>query len=141
MPTPVINVTKKVSIELNKDNVADMISSLDFQHKDIIYKIVILESAHLKSYLATTQNNLTAMRCVKKRNHLQSNCSNAEYGYYDDWRDCITDMLLWEQAVTHNKKLSKEQYYQMLSRVYNKGVNYVKTLKKIRSYDFTKPIT
>jgi len=116
-------------LELTKSNLWSFIDKLPLQHKDIVYQQALLESAHLQSKVTLENNNIFGMKCAKVRKHVH-NGSKGKYAYYLDWRDSVVDYMLWQQHC-YPKRVTKEQYYQKLQRIYSQTHNYVRILKQI----------
>ena len=130
--TPTLNYAVKDNVELTKENVWKFINTLPIQHPSIVYKKIMLETAHLKSKIAINNNNLCGMKRSKVRPNIQL---GERYGHavYDDWRDSIVDYLLWQQYCI-KRKLSEEEFYAYISRTYSTNKQYVNTLKRMKPY-------
>lgn len=124
-------ILNKENIELNKENVIKEIIKVDIIDPTTTYKSIMWESAHLKSNLTKRNNNITGMRCVKKRKTTQCGCKNG-FGIYPTWKQCILDYKYYQD---HNKikiKIKRKPYYKILNDLNYDGKNYGNIINKIK---------
>jgi hypothetical protein len=100
-------------------------------HAKIILAQAKLESNNFSSDLFKRQRNFIGMKNPRTR-VTTSNQSKGEYKSYDDWQECATDYLFW--MFSHNvDKLSDDEYFKYLGKIYAEDPNYIPKLKKIIS--------
>lgn len=114
--------------KINEQAIKDRIYSLPFRYKDIVWAQAQLESSHFKSVLFKANRNIFGMRLAKQRLTF-SNEDNLKHAYYKTIDESILDRLLYEAK--YMDKLSREEYFEFLDRLYATGDNYSKTLKQM----------
>lgn len=114
--------------KIHKDEVYDYILASDIYEHEIVYKQVLLETGHLKSYLCTHNHNLFAMRLPRKRETLAIG-EEYRYAIFRTWQESIDDYCIWQQTMY---KDTTENYYDFLDRVgYATSKEYTNKLKSI----------
>lgn len=98
-----------------------LIVQLGLSHPDVVYRQYQIESGYGKSWLATKNNNLFGMKCVKNRSTTQVGCVNG-YGVYLSERECVIDMRLWQLSVGER---NRADYLRYLRTVYIKDKKYL----------------
>jgi len=124
-----INITMNCNEDtLNVDNVKNFIKRCKFEHPDILFAQVMLESGNLKSEVATQNNNLLGMRMPGQRPTTAIGKQNG-YAIYTSWKECLLDYMIWQSR--YAKGLNVDEYLNVLQSVYASDKNYVKKLKEI----------
>jgi uncharacterized FlgJ-related protein len=122
---------KKIETKLTKSNLKQLLKETVFNSEEV-FKQMLLESGHLKSKKTTSLNNISGMRCVKKRKTTQCGCSDDNYGIYKSWQDCVTDYKYYQEDRKMKKSVKTEQYYNnLLKWKYCSNKSYIQILKKI----------
>lgn len=124
--TDTVFVIKKSA--LNLDTIFEFIKSCKIEHGDILYAQIRLESGNLKSFLTKANNNLLGMKHPRQRPTTSLGEKNG-YASYDSWKSCIYDYMIWQSR--YAKKLSRDDYFQLLGRMYAEDGSYEKKLRQI----------
>ena len=107
-------VTKK-PIALNEKTLKDELVKNNIPHKDIVLAQAKLESAHFKSNLVRTNQNIFGL---KKGN---------KYRKYSHWTECVKD---YKRCISD--RYSGGDYYAFLKRInYSEDKEYINILKEI----------
>lgn len=106
-------------------------------HAKIMFCQAKLESNSYRSEIFQTNKNMFGMKVATKRTTVSIN-NNRGYQSYCNWRESVTDYVLWSFS---NKldQLSDYEYLIYLSKVYAEDSNYTEKLNKmLTSIDFKK---
>ena len=130
----------KISTELtSKENTQDStindsilykyLSDMRVPHRKIVFAQAKLESNNYQSELFKSNFNLFGMKVATIR---VSNTDNENKGYqaYCNWRESVTDYVLW-QFENNVDKLSDEEYLYYLSKKYAEDPQYIEKIKKL----------
>jgi len=121
---------------------------LDEQHvicPEQVYAQILIESAHLESYLTKRTNNLLGMRFPFRRQtkaigiylpesnliikgtqaELRKYSNQNHYAVFENWQECISDYRLWQDECF---KLT-ERYLSFLGKYYAEDTRYVEKIK------------
>ena len=100
-------------------------------HADIIVAQAHLESQNFTSNLFKRQNNFLGMKIPSKRISTTGQ-GKGEYKDYTNWQECTTDYIFW---MHHHQahKLNREEYFNLLGKIYAEDPEYVNKLKGIIS--------
>jgi uncharacterized FlgJ-related protein len=112
------------------DRIFVKILDMRLEHPTIVISQVILETGHLESDLFKSNNNMFGMKRSGNRATTSTKMING-YKYYDHWECSLIDYGLLQMA--YYKDLSREEYFQKLSKSYSSSDNYVATLKEIEN--------
>ncbi len=118
--------------ELNVENVKSYLKQLHIQHEEVVFKQIMLESNRLKSKIAVENSNIIGMKLAKTR---PTTAIGEQYGhaYYKDWKSSLQDFAIWQSAYARN--LTKEQYLQVIDKIYAEDDNYLTKSTKVASSD------
>ena len=123
--------------ECTPENVYIAIKQLGIKHPDVVFAQFLLESNNLSSKLVTSNNNLMGMRLAKKRETTAIE-SKSGYASYASWYSCVADYLFYQINITKNKNLTKNQYINLIGRLYSQTSDYksriVRVLKENKSF-------
>jgi len=106
-----------------------MITDLRIPHKKIVFAQAHLESAKYTSELYKSNFNLFGMKFATQRPTVTSN-ENRGYQDYDNWKESVIDLLIW-QFTNNVDKLTDKEYMQYLDLKYAEDKLYMKKLKEI----------
>ena len=100
-------------------------------HADIIVAQAHLESQNFTSNLFKRQNNFLGMKIPRQRISTTGQ-GKGEYKDYTNWQECTTDYIFW---MHHHQahKLNRDEYFNLLGKIYAEDPEYVKKLKGIIS--------
>ena len=147
-PSDVYQITKrKQVVECTKDNLKEEIRRNKIICPDEVFAQIMIESAHLSSFLYKRANNMLGMRFPCKRSttasgiylpaedriikgsqaELKKYCNQNNYAVYDSWEACVADYKLWQDECF---KL-KEKYLTFLGTYYAEDTEYVSKIKKM----------
>ena len=100
-------------------------------HADIIVAQAHLESQNFNSALFKRQNNFLGMKIPSQRISTTGQ-GKGEYKDYSNWQECTTDYIFW---MHHHQahKLNREEYFNLLGKIYAEDPEYVEKLKGIIS--------
>lgn len=113
---------------LSLENIEKLLIESHVEHPDLVLAQIRLESGNLESQLTKENNNFLGMKYPSQRPTTAIREKNG-YALYDNWRDCVYDYLIWQSR--YAKKLTEEEYYNYLSKVYAQDNNYIVKLKEI----------
>ena len=110
------------------NDVKDMLIEFKVQHYKIVLAQIRLESGNLTSFLCRENKNLLGMKFPVRR---KTTAIGSDHGYavYDNYRDCIKDMVLWQES--SYKKGNNGDYILHLIDVYAEDPNYIKKLMEL----------
>lgn len=98
-------------------------------HAKIILAQAKLESNNFTSDLFKRQRNFVGMKNPSSR-VTTSGGSKGDYKAYNSWGDCVNDYIFW--MFTRNlDKITDEEYFNYLGKVYAEDPAYVQKLQKI----------
>ena len=100
-------------------------------HADIIVAQAHLESQNFTSNLFKKQNNFLGMKIPSKRISTTGQ-GKGEYKDYTNWEECATDYIFWMQHYQAHK-LNRDEYFNLLGKIYAEDTEYVKKLNGIIS--------
>lgn len=123
---------------------------LDAQHvicPEQVYAQILIESAHLNSFLVQKTNNLLGMRFPFKRSttaigiflpdeniiikgtqeELKKYRSKNHYAVYASWQDCVQDYKYWQDECFR----LTDRYLTFLGTYYAEDTKYVEKIKKL----------
>ena len=112
----------------NQKKLFERIDELPFVYPDIVKAQMVLETGNFKSKVFKFNNNAFGMRLARQRITTAID-DNLNHAVYKSVEESIIDRLLYETK--YMSKLSREEYFSFLDRLYAKGDNYSKTLKQI----------
>ena len=112
----------------NKKKLFERVDELPFVYPDIVKAQMVLETGNFKSKVFKFNNNAFGMRLARQRITTAID-DNLNHAVYKSVEESIIDRLLYETK--YMSKLSREEYFSFLDRLYTKGDNYSKTLKQI----------
>lgn len=112
-----------------KDEVYDYLIGTSIEHRDIVYKQILLETGHLKSYLCRVQHNLFAMKVPAQRRTLAIGEGDGnDYAVFRTWKESVDDYEIWQNKYYHGE----EDYYQFLIDAnYAESTEYISKLQQI----------
>jgi uncharacterized FlgJ-related protein len=118
------------NMQCTKENVYMEIKRSGIEHADVVFAQIMLESANLKSALTKTNNNFLGMKLPQKR---QTTAIGEFKGYakYIGWQDCVKDYLLYQNHVTKNKKMTRNQYLAFIGKKYSECGTYKKRILRV----------
>lgn len=86
-----------------------------------------IESAQYKSELFKRNNNLFGMKVSTSR-ATTAGFGRAGYKEYPNWRESVTDYVLWQ--LSHNvSKMTRSEYIQFLGKIYAEDPKYTSKIK------------
>ena len=100
-------------------------------HADIIVAQAHLESQNFTSNLFKRQNNFLGMKISSQRISTTGQ-GKGEYKDYTNWQECTTDYIFWMNHYQAHK-LNRDEYFNLLGKIYAEDPEYVKKLKGIIS--------
>lgn len=100
-------------------------------HADIIVAQAHLESQNFTSNLFKRQNNFLGMKVSSQRISTTGQ-GKGEYKDYTNWQECTTDYIFWMNHYQAHK-LNRDEYFNLLGKIYAEDPEYVKKLKGIIS--------
>ena len=100
-------------------------------HADIIVAQAHLESQDFNSNLFKRQNNFLGMKIPRQRISTTGQ-GKGEYKDYANWQECTTDYIFWMHHYQAHK-LNRDEYFNLLGKIYAEDPEYVKKLKGIIS--------
>lgn len=100
-------------------------------HADIIVAQAHLESQNFTSNLFKRQNNFLGMKISSQRISTTGQ-GKGEYKDYTNWQECTTDYIFWMNHYQAHK-LNRNEYFNLLGKIYAEDPEYVKKLKGIIS--------
>ena len=132
---------------LTVENVREELDVCQIICPEQVYAQIMIESAHLTSYLAKRTNNLLGMRYPFRRSttasgiflpssnliikgtqeELKKYRNQNHYAVYDSWQDCIRDYKYWQEQ---SFKLT-EIYLKFLGKYYAEDTLYVKKIRQM----------
>jgi hypothetical protein len=119
--------------EFSPERLKGLIREMNFKYSDIVYAQAVLESGNFQSALFKNNKNLFGMRVAQSRTTTHHG-SQMGYAYYSNWESSLIDRALWEEAFCRN--LNREQYLDLLNKVYAEDPLYKeKLLKIIKDYN------
>jgi uncharacterized FlgJ-related protein len=116
-------------IEINKEILVKTMKEMGIQHVDIVLAQAILESGTFTSKVFKTKNNMFGMKVPGRRETTAINKKG--YAAYSSWYDCVKDYKLYQDYITKNKPISRDQYVAIISKRYSETPDYMQRLKKI----------
>ena len=144
------SVARNIMKNIRPLNEETLRSELDSNHiicPEQVYAQILIESAHLQSYLAKRTNNLLGMRYPFRRKttaigiylpesnliikgtreELRKYRNQNHYAVYANWQECVKDYKLWQDE---SFKLT-ERYLNFLGTYYAEDTQYVEKIKKM----------
>ena len=117
-----------IGFSQTKDSVYNYLIEIGVKHPKIVLKQCLYESAHLKSNICKSNNNLFGMKFPRQRKTTATKVKN-KHAYYNNWKDSVKDYKIWQ-----NKYYKGGCYYDFIltSGYCPHNDNYIKTLKQIR---------
>lgn len=112
-----------------QDSVYNYMVHLNIAHPEVAMRQAVLESGYFTSSVFKENNNMFGMRPAINRPNVSIG-ENRGYAVYKDWKQSIVDYALWQ--VWSAKRLSEDEYYGLLQRIYAEDSSYVETLKNIK---------
>jgi uncharacterized FlgJ-related protein len=110
------------------DDVFNFLKSCNLEHPEIVFAQIRLESGNLESRLSRENNNILGMKHPRQR-PTTSLGERLGFASYTSWKECIFDYMIWQSR--YAKKLSKNEYFQLLDKVYAEDGSYEKKLRNI----------
>ena len=98
-------------------------------HADIIVAQAFLESQDFNSDLFKRQNNFLGMKISRQRISTTGQ-GKGEYKDYANWQECATDYIFWMHHYQAHK-LNRDEYFNLLGKIYAEDPEYVEKLKGI----------
>jgi flagellum-specific peptidoglycan hydrolase FlgJ len=118
----VIELKDSISIQNLEDSVYQYILECNIAHPDVVLRQAKLESANFNSNLFKDTNNMFGMRRSYSRPNVAVGYNKDQYAIYDSWQESIIDYALYQVWV--GKKLSKQDYINLISKIYAEDPNY-----------------
>ena len=109
----------------------DYLKTMRVPHADIIVAQAFLESQDFNSDLFKRQNNFLGMKISRQRISTTGQ-GKGEYKDYTNWQECITDYIFWMHHYQAHK-LNRDDYFNLLGKIYAEDPEYVNKLKGIIS--------
>lgn len=110
------------------DSVFTYIFLMRLEHPDIVMAQCIEESGNFSSPLFLHGHNCTGMRVPAQRPTLALGMLY-NHARFRSWKDCIADYAIWQS--TFARRLTKDEYFAYLDRVYAEKKGYSGRLKAI----------
>lgn len=110
------------------DEVYDYIFKLRIDHPDIVMAQCIEESGGFTSKLFVEGHNCLGMKVPGSRPTLAVG-TMLGHARFNSWRECIADYAIWQS--TFARRLTKDEYFVYLDRVYAEKKGYSSRLKAI----------
>lgn len=110
------------------DEVYDYIFKLRIDHPDIVMAQCIEESGGFTSKLFVEGHNCLGMKVPGSRPTLAVG-TMLGHARFNSWRECIADYAIWQS--TFARRLTKDEYFAYLDRVYAEKKGYSGRLKAI----------
>lgn len=140
-----------LSKPLSKENLRLELDELDILCPDEVFAQILIESAHLESFLSKKVNNLLGMRYPFRRQttaigiylpdsdqiiigtqkELKKYHSKNHYAVYENWQECVKDYKLWQDECF---KLT-DKYLAFLGMYYAEDTKYVEKIKSMSRQD------
>lgn len=98
-------------------------------HADIIVAQAYLESQNFTSNLFKRQNNFLGMKKSSQRISTTGQ-GKGEYKDYSNWQECAIDYIFWMNHY-QAQKLNRDEYFNLLGKIYAEDPKYVEKLKEI----------
>jgi uncharacterized FlgJ-related protein len=138
---------RRYTIPCTNENLKNEIQLNKIICPDEVYAQILIESAHMNSFLFKRANNLLGMRfpCQRKttaigiylpeedtiikgsQKELRKYAKKNNYAVYASWTDCVADYKMWQDQCFH----LTEKYLNFLGNYYAEDVNYVAKIKKM----------
>lgn len=99
------------------------------EHPDIVLRQIILESGNFKSNLFKTYNNGLGMNQPLVRNTTSLGATENGFATYSSLETMILDYKIWQ--IENAKGLNRNDYYNLLQKIYAEDKNYVTALKAL----------
>ena len=106
----------------------DYIFKLRIDHPDIVMAQCIEESGGFTSKLFVEGHNCLGMKVPGSRPTLAVG-TMLGHARFNSWRECIADYAIWQS--TFARRLTKDEYFVYLDRVYAEKKGYSSRLKAI----------
>jgi len=129
LPSRIIHQKKNVfeSKELTKENLKQEILNNGIYFPNIVLKQALWESAHLKSNMGITYNNLFGLRNCDK-DYTYSNGKINGYLTFRNWEFCVKEYKIFQE-----RKFKEKYYLDFLKTIgYAESDNYVDEIVKIK---------
>lgn len=110
------------------DEVYDYIFKLRIDHPDIVMAQCIEESRGFTSKLFVEGHNCLGMKVPGSRPTLAVG-TMLGHARFNSWRECIADYAIWQS--TFARRLTKDEYFAYLDKVYAEKKGYSSRLKAI----------
>lgn len=110
------------------DEVYDYIFKLRIDHPDIVMAQCIEESGGFTSKLFREGHNCLGMKVPGSRPTLAVG-TMLGHARFNSWRECIADYAIWQS--TFARRLTKDEYFAYLDRIYAEKKGYSGRLKAI----------
>ena len=107
------------------------LTTMRVPHADIIVAQAHLESQDFNSNLFKRQNNFLGMKIPSQRISTTGQ-GKGEYKDYTNWQECTTDYIFWMHHYQAHK-LNRNEYFNLLGKIYAEDPEYVEKLKGIIS--------
>ena len=123
--------TTVAPISISDEILYDYLKTMRVPHADIIVAQAFLESQDFNSNLFKRQNNFLGMKIPRQRISTTGQ-GKGEYKDYANWQECTTDYIFW---MHHHQahKLNRDEYFNLLGKIYAEDPEYVEKLKGIIS--------
>lgn len=138
---------RRYSVPCTNENLKSEIQLNKIICPDEVYAQIIIESAHMNSFLFKRANNLLGMRFPCQRSttaigiylpeedtiikgtqeELRKYAKKNNYAVYASWSDCVADYKMWQDQCFH----LTEKYLSFLGNYYAEDINYVAKIKKM----------
>lgn len=110
------------------DEVYDYIFELRLNYPDIVMAQCIEESGSFTSKLFIEGHNCFGMKVPSTRPTLAVGTMMG-HARFKSWKDCIIDYAIWQS--TFCRRLTRDEYFAYLDRIYAEKQGYSERLKKI----------
>ncbi len=138
---------RRYVVECTNENLKGEIQLNKIICPDEVYAQILIESAHMTSFLFKRANNMLGMRYPFKRtttaigiylpdedtvvkgtqDELKKYARKNNYAVYATWTDCVADYKMWQDECFH----LTEKYLNFLGNYYAQDVNYVAKIKQM----------
>jgi flagellum-specific peptidoglycan hydrolase FlgJ len=131
---PIKVITKGTPLRIHepsKEELYEHIVDLGIKFPDIVFAQAMIESGELTSNLFKTANNMFGMKHPSIRKTTAKGKTKGGFSKYEDWSFGVYDYFLWQEYMLRNRKnITRNQYLELLGRVYAKDPYYVNKVKR-----------
>jgi len=124
-----VSFVDEVILDFSYENLKTVLYSSKVKYPDIVLRQAIHETGYFTSNIFYENNNLFGMKMPYIRNTTAIGI-NRGHAIYSNWRDCIYDMVLFQEYYDFLISES-DDYYDFLDEIYAEDPNYCWKLKNI----------